>query len=118
LSSAGARFGCLELPSHNQAPANGLIDSLDLQLRRDRALNDHVDERPESSGHPNAVHGFDIALRQARPMEMEHLRNGGHPLKSWRDCHVQLRRHRIGQFVKREGRGVTEGPLRLTASVV
>ena len=118
MSGAGAHLGRLQLPTDDQAPADSLIDGLDLQLLRDRAFNDDVDERPQSRGKSNAVDGLYIALAESGTMQAEHHGNSGHPLKPWRDCHVQSRRHRVGQFVKRECRRVAEGPLRLTASVV
>ena len=118
MSGAGAHFGRLQLPAHDQAPANSLIDCLDLQLRRDRAINNDVDERSQRRGNSNAVDGFYITLAESGTMQAEHLGNCGHPLEPWRDCHVQFRRHRVGQFMKRECSRVAEGSLRLTAAVV
>jgi hypothetical protein len=117
LSRARADLRSLELPSRDQPPPNRLREGLDLQLRRDRTVDDHVNERSQWRGDTHVVNGSDVRLAESGVMQAERSRNRGHPLEAWRDRHVQLRRHRIGEFVQCQRRRVAEHTLGLVLPI-
>ena len=117
MSRARTDLGSLDLPSHDQPPADRLSESLHLQLRRDRTVNDHVNERSQWRRDTHVVNGFDVGLAESGVMQSERSRNRGHPLEAWRNRHVQFRRHRIGEFVQRQRRRVAEHTLGLVLAI-
>lgn len=117
LSSPDAYLGSLQMPEHDEAAPDGLIDSLQLHFRCDHTVDDHVNERSQRRRDANAVDGFDIRLAEVGTMQTKHSRNCGHPLEACRDSHVQLRRHRVGQFVQRQRGRVAEHTLRAILTV-
>jgi hypothetical protein len=117
LSRASADLRSLELPSHDQPPADRLSERLHLQLRRDRTVDDYVNECSQWRRDTNVVNGFDVRLAESGVMQSKRSRNRGHPLEAWRDRHVQLRRHRIGEFVQCQRRRVAEHTLGLVLPI-
>jgi len=117
LASASAHLDGFELLATDQATTEGLIDSLSLQLGRKVSLDNHVDECSQGGSNVNPVDRVDVALGQARSVQPEHFRDRRHALKTGRDRHMQLRRHRVRQFVQCQCRRVTEHPLQLILAV-
>ena len=117
MPGARAHLDVLDLPTPDEAAAQGLVDGLRLDLGCKRTLDNDVDERSQSSGDANPVDGFDITRGQPRSMQSEPFRRRRHALKTWRDRHVELGRHRVRQLVECQRRRVTEYPLRLILAV-
>ena len=117
MPGARAHRGTLNLPTPDEATAQGFIDGLGLELGCKFTFDNDVDERSQRSGDADSVDGFHVTPGQPRPMQSEHLRDRRHALETRRDRHVQLRRHGVRQFVECQGRRVTEHPLRLILAV-
>ena len=117
MPGARAHRGILNLPTPDEATAQGFIDGLGLQLRCKRTLDNDVDERSQRTGDANPVDGFHVTPGQPRPMQSKPFGGRRHALETRRDRHVQLRRHSVRQFVECQGRRVTEYPLRLILAV-
>ena len=117
MPGARAHLDVLDLPTPDEATAEGFIDGLRLDLGCERTLDNDVDERSQRSGDANPVDGFDITRGQPRPMQSEPLWGRRHALKTRRHGHVELCRHRVRQLVERQRRGVTEHPLGLILAV-
>jgi hypothetical protein len=87
------------LPSHDQTAPKRLVNGLNLELRRDHAFGDDVNQRSEWRGHAHTVDRLDVSLAEPRMAQTEHVRNGGHPPESGRHRHVQLLWHHVGEVV-------------------
>ena len=105
------------MPPHDQTAPDRLVDGLDLELRGNHAFGDAVNQRSERRGHAHAVDCLNVSVTQPCMVQAEYVRNGGHPPEPWRHCHVQFRRHHVGEIVQCQCGRVTEDPLWLVLAI-
>src|SRR5258708_26523761 len=68
---------------------------------------DQIPHRPQWACNSHSLHLFDIAFAEISSVKNQDFRDSAVASKMHGDCHVQLRGHDIGKFVKTESRIVT-----------
>ena len=68
---------------------------------------EQIQNRVQWACNSHTLHLFDIAFAEISSVKIQDFRDSAVASKMHGDCHVQLRGHDIGEFVKTESRVVT-----------
>jgi hypothetical protein len=93
-------------PGDEPAP-HCLVDSLPDEISVYMAGLKKIQNRVQWACNSHTLHLFDIALAEIISVKNQDFRDSAVASKMHGDCHVQLRGHDIGEFVKTESRVVT-----------
>src|SRR5260370_40726731 len=93
-------------PGDEPAP-HCLVDSLADEISVYMAGLEQIQNRAQWACNSDTLHLFDIAFVKISSVKNQNFRDSAVASKMLWDCHMQLRGHDIGEFVKTESRVVT-----------
>jgi hypothetical protein len=92
-------------PGDEPAP-HCLVDSLPDEISVYMASLEQIQNRAQRACNSHSLHLFDVAFVEISSAKNQNLRDSAVASKMFGDCHVQLRGHDIGEFMKTESRVV------------
>ena len=103
---------CVDLFLADEPAPHRLVDGLTDQISVHMAGLEQVQNRTQWACNSHAVHLLQVTFGKICSVKNQNFRDSAVAAKMFGVCHMQLRGHDIGEFVKTESRVVTVGSFR------